>query len=262
MKLLFVTQESPVYLHNFLDAAIFTLIKSKHAIAGIVVLPSQQGKTINEKAQWAIRFYGIIGIARMLPYIMSEMIRGLFFKIRLHNNPGSIAGVISKYNIPIWKFNSVNSDDFAREIAQTEIDLLISIASPQIFSKKIIDILPKGIINYHSSLLPKYRGRQPLFWALLNQENIIGVSVHEVDDQLDNGPILTQITIPVTQQTTLHEAYLLTIKQGPDLLNSAVRKISKGENDRLSNITAKNSYNGKPTKNDLAAFRKSGRRIV
>ena len=62
----------------------------------------------------------------------------------------------------------------------------------QIFKKQIIELAPKGCINLHTALLPKYRGLMPTFWVLKNNEKYTGVSVFFVDKGIDSGPIIVQ----------------------------------------------------------------------
>ena len=70
--------------------------------------------------------------------------------------------------------------------------MLVSILGNQIFKRKLIDLAPKGCINLHTALLPKYRGLMPTFWALKNNEKNTGVSVFFVDEGIDSGPIIIQ----------------------------------------------------------------------
>ena len=58
--------------------------------------------------------------------------------------------------------------------------------------KKILDAPKYGCINYHTALLPKYRGRQPLFWALLNNEKTTGITIHKMDEFIDKGELIIQ----------------------------------------------------------------------
>jgi methionyl-tRNA formyltransferase len=173
----------------------------------------------------------------------------------------SVSNVMSKYKIRRFLTDSVNSEGFIQYIKENKIDLIISIASPQIFAEDILNAPGKGCINYHTALLPKYRGRQPLFWALLNDEKEIGISIHEMDRELDNGPIIVQRRLPVTPGDSLHSLYHKTIKIGPKLLIEALDKLDKECPDRIANDFAQATYNGFPTEEDAKRFRSTGKRM-
>src|SRR3989344_3708141 len=75
----------------------------------------------------------------------------------------------------------------------------------RILPQEIIDFFPKGIINVHPSLLPKYRGPSPISGAIAAGDKETGVTIIKLDDQMDHGPILCQATEPIfltdTQET-------------------------------------------------------------
>ena len=87
-----------------------------------------------------------------------------------------------------------------------------SVFSPMVFKKNLLNSPTFGCINYHTGALPQYRGRQPLFWSILNNEKNIAISIHEMDEKLDNGPIIVQKFIHIEENESLHSLYLKTIK--------------------------------------------------
>lgn len=78
-------------------------------------------------------------------------------------------------------------------------DLGVLVAYGQIINQEILKYFKFGIINLHPSLLPKYRGPSPIQYALLNDENITGVSLIKLEKGLDSGPILAQKIINITK---------------------------------------------------------------
>lgn len=87
-------------------------------------------------------------------------------------------------------------------------DVLLSINYLFIIEKNLIQLPTKFSINFHGSLLPKYRGRTPHVWAIINGEQETGVTAHLINEKLDDGPIVHQIRIPINQDDT-----------GADILN-------------------------------------------
>ena len=85
--------------------------------------------------------------------------------------------------------------EYYEYLKNREVDLIIVASFNQIIKKNLIDLPKKGIVNYHPSLLPHYRGPSPLIWSLLNEEKETGLSVHRLTTKLDGGDLLFQKTI-------------------------------------------------------------------
>ena len=79
------------------------------------------------------------------------------------------------------------------------------VAYGQILPRSVIDIAPRGTINVHSSLLPRYRGAAPIHWAIVNGETETGVTTMMIDEGLDTGPILLKRATPIGPEETTPE---------------------------------------------------------
>ncbi len=77
-------------------------------------------------------------------------------------------------------------------VRKLEPECIVVVAYGQIIPKAILDIAPRGIINVHASLLPRYRGAAPIQWAIARGETETGVSTMLIDEGLDTGPVLLQ----------------------------------------------------------------------
>ena len=91
------------------------------------------------------------------------------------------------------------SVELVRELAP---ECIVVVAYGQIIPKSILDIPPKGIINVHASLLPRYRGAAPIQWAIARGETETGVSTMLMDEGLDTGPVLLQEKTPIDPDET------------------------------------------------------------
>lgn len=80
--------------------------------------------------------------------------------------------------------------------SDSDAELLVCLGDPHIYKKDEIAKYPKGIINIHTSLLPKYRGRHPVDWAMENEEKEVGVTIHYMDEHIDTGDIILQDSVP------------------------------------------------------------------
>jgi methionyl-tRNA formyltransferase len=121
---------------------------------------------------------------------------------------------------------------------------------------------PHGCINVHGGPLPKYRGRLPSFWALLNGERETGVTVHFMNEELDDGPIILQRRVSIVPGETQHSLILKTKRVGTELLLEALDRLEKGSVETLPNDRSQATYNTFPTPEDGRKFRRLGLRFV
>jgi methionyl-tRNA formyltransferase len=84
-------------------------------------------------------------------------------------------------------------------------ELQVVVAYGQILPRAVIDLAPRGTINVHSSLLPRYRGAAPIHWAILNGDPETGVTTMMIDEGLDTGPILLARATPIGPAETTPE---------------------------------------------------------
>jgi len=73
---------------------------------------------------------------------------------------------------------------------------------PYILPKAIVDLPPKGFINFHYGLLPQCRGPQPILWHLLNNDSEAGITLHRLDEGIDTGPVIMQERLPILPTDT------------------------------------------------------------
>jgi methionyl-tRNA formyltransferase len=113
----------------------------------------------------------------------------------------SIIELSNKYNIPIYAGNPRDNvvNDFIEEF---ECDIIVSVNYLFIIDKKIIDIARGLCFNIHGSLLPKYRGRTPHVWSIINGEVQTGITAHVIDEGCDTGPIITQVAVDINKEDT------------------------------------------------------------
>ena len=91
-----------------------------------------------------------------------------------------------------------------------------------IIPREILNVFPKGIINIHPSLLPKYRGPTPVQTAILNGEKTTGVSIIKLDEEIDHGPILGQEKEEILPTDTAESLYKRLFEKGANLLSKVL----------------------------------------
>ena len=116
-------------------------------------------------------------------------------------NSISIIDFCKNHNIPLFKGNPRNGKAY-QFIKNIQVDVLISINFLFLIKPDIINHPKILSFNIHGSLLPKYRGRTPHVWSIINNEKNSGISAHIIDEGCDTGAILSQVIIPISQNDT------------------------------------------------------------
>lgn len=137
------------------------------------------------------------------------------------------------HNIPIYQPTSLKTEEIEKEIRELNPDLIVVVAYGKIIPKNIIDIPKYGIINVHSSLLPKYRGAAPINAAIINGETKTGVTIMYIAEELDAGDIIVTRETEITEEETFLTLHDKLKELGAEALSEAVNMIFAGTNPRI-----------------------------
>jgi methionyl-tRNA formyltransferase len=255
MRLVILTQDAPIYLAPFLDNLFTRLAQTEHEVVAVVSLPPFFKKSRLKEIRERYQFYGTVAFVQMVGYILLNKIRSWL------GQPTSVTRVLQKHHIPRHEVSNVNQPVFLDWLRENQIELVVSVAFPKILKQPLLSAPPKGCINYHTALLPRYRGRMPLFWALLNGESEVGITVHEMDEGIDSGAIITQERLPVDPADSLHDLYIKTTQRGVGVLLKAIEMLAAGDPARLVNDPAQATYFTFPTPDEAYRFRRIGKRF-
>lgn len=137
----------------------------------------------------------------------------------------------------------VGASAFIRRLDVFRPDLIVVGTFPKRLSRELIAVPRLGAINVHVSLLPAYRGALPEFWVIRNGERETGVSIHEMTEEFDAGPILVQESVPIQPDDTLLSLTIrLNARAAPLLLGllaryrAGERPVGEPQDDRRSSI--------------------------
>ena len=102
-----------------------------------------------------------------------------------------------KHAIPVFQPRRVREPECIEELRKYDADIMVVVAFGQILPKEILEMCTYGCVNVHASLLPKYRGSAPIQWAIIDGEEVTGVTTMQMDEGLDTGDMLlkTEVTI-------------------------------------------------------------------
>jgi methionyl-tRNA formyltransferase len=148
--------------------------------------------------------------------------------LRRAPSDSSLAEAAGRLEVPVLHPARVNEEAAVEEIRALGPDLGLSIAYDQIFRHSILELPRLGILNFHAGMLPRYRGRNVINWAILNGEREVGVTAHFVDEGVDTGDILLQRAVPVGWEDTYGDVLCRVVTMMSDLVADAVRAVAAG----------------------------------
>lgn len=123
----------------------------------------------------------------------------------------------------------IRDADVVTRLRRARPEVLVVVAFGQLLPRTILDIPTKGCLNVHASLLPKYRGAAPIPWALIRGETVTGVTIMEIVEEMDAGPILLQRKIPITAEDTAGTLEDRLALLGAEALIETLRAVERGE---------------------------------
>lgn len=131
--------------------------------------------------------------------------------------------------IPVYQPRTLRDGSSDALIAELAPELIVVVAYGCLIPPQLLQIAPYGCINLHVSLLPKYRGSAPIQWAVLNGDAETGVTIMQLDEGLDTGPVLMVEPISIDPNMTSGELFDAVSAIGAKTLVTAVQKLAAGE---------------------------------
>ncbi len=142
--------------------------------------------------------------------------------------PTPVARWAAANSIPCLETDNVNAPDIIEKIAYHHPDLLVVIAFGQKISTKLINLPPKGALNVHASLLPKYRGAAPINWAIVNGETQTGITIITLAETIDTGNIVSRQSTEIYPDETAGLLHDRLAQMAAPLLLSTIETIASG----------------------------------
>ncbi len=147
----------------------------------------------------------------------------------------------SETNWQTIRVKSVNSDEARQALREINPDVVV-VNGTRIISKKTLQSINAPIINMHAGITPTYRGVHGAYWALVEERpDLVGTTVHFIDEGIDTGSIIKQVSFPTTKDDNFCTYPYLHTAAGIPALIDAVRAILAGEVKREKSISDKPS---------------------
>ncbi|OCC15801.1 Methionyl-tRNA formyltransferase [Dissulfuribacter thermophilus] len=131
--------------------------------------------------------------------------------------------------LSILQPEKASSPEFIEEICALKPDFLVVVAYGQILKKSLLECPTIMPVNVHGSLLPKYRGAAPIQWSILNGDETTGITIMQMDEGMDTGPILLMEEVSIGTDETFGELYNRLSQLGARLLVHALKEVANGK---------------------------------
>jgi methionyl-tRNA formyltransferase len=133
-----------------------------------------------------------------------------------------------RYHVPVLAPEKIRDPSFLAALNDWAPELIVVVAYGRILPRPILELPPRGCLNVHYSLLPKYRGAAPAAWTIINGEEKAGVTTMYLVEKMDAGPILLQRKISLAENETAGSLQAKLAPVGADLLLETIAAIEAG----------------------------------
>jgi methionyl-tRNA formyltransferase len=255
IRVVAVTQSDPFFTGRFFETFLEAAGTTGVDLVEIVLL-----RNFNESRTALARrlagFYPPVDLARLA---------GRYLRAQLderRGRPRSVEGIAGRHGVAVRQLDTINDAGYLKTLGERGVDVLLSVAAPEIFRGDTLRAAPH-VLNVHSGRLPDYRGMMPTFWALLDGQPEVVVTVHEMVERLDAGRVIAEFSVPIEDGDSAFEvsrkAKAVAGRQVAALLAGL-----RGEDGPAGRDVepAAGGYHGFPGRSDARRLRATGRSML
>lgn len=171
------------------------ILESRFEVVAVVFATPQRWaifrQALSGKTYFNLKHRNLWSTLKLIPRVLRS-------RMEKKKEAAAVKQMIQQHNVPLWYEFDVNSPEFLEKAQKLTPDLVISAAYPQIFKKGLLDVGRLHAVNFHPSLLPRFRGAHPHFWTIVEGETESGVSAHIMTEEIDDGDLVAQRAFDIT----------------------------------------------------------------
>src|SRR6202047_449651 len=141
---------------------------------------------------------------------------------------GSVAATAAQYGIDAITPANANTPELQQRVAQLQPDFIFSFYYRSMLGAPLLNIARRGALNMHGSLLPRYRGRAPVNWAILKGESVTGASLHYMLEKPDAGALVDQQSVAILENDTALDVSLKVAGAAEQVLRRSLPALAAG----------------------------------
>jgi methionyl-tRNA formyltransferase len=158
---------------------------------------------------------------------------------------GSVAATAADYGLTVITPSNANTPEIERTISDLAPDFLFSFYYRSMLGAPLLKAARRGALNMHGSLLPRYRGRAPVNWAILHGERETGATLHYMVERADAGEIVDQLAVPILQDDDAREVFSKVTVAAETVLARSLPGLVAGTAPRLPQRIEPGQYFGR-----------------
>ena len=156
----------------------------------------------------------------------------------------SVAELAALHGIPAITPDNPNTPEVVEQIRALQPDFFFSFYYREMLKRELLEIPKHGALNMHGSLLPKYRGRVPVNWAIIHGETETGATLHYMTEKPDNGDIVAQQAVPILPDDTALQVFQKVTVAAEIALNGVLPALLAGKAQAVKQDLSKGAYFG------------------
>jgi methionyl-tRNA formyltransferase len=156
----------------------------------------------------------------------------------------SVRDLAFEHHLPVYQPEDPNDPAFVTAMAKLAPDFLFSCYYRHMLKQPLLELPKLSALNLHGSLLPKYRGRVPVNWVLVNGETETGITLHYMEVKADRGDIVAQKRVPITEEDTALTLFARMTVAAEEIMRESYPLLRAGQAPRLAQDHSKASYFG------------------
>ena len=156
----------------------------------------------------------------------------------------SVAALARTHDIPVITPEDPNEPDVIERINRLAPDFLFSFYYRRMLKPALLQLPARGALNMHGSLLPKYRGRVPVNWAVIRGETETGATLHYMTAKPDQGDLVDQLAVPILPDDRAIDVFRKVTVAAELVLDRSLPQLAAGTAPRTPQDLARGSYFG------------------
>ena len=158
---------------------------------------------------------------------------------------GSVAAVAAEYGLKVRLPADANTPSIEAAVARAKPDFVFSFYYRSMLKAPLLNAARRGALNMHGSLLPKYRGRAPVNWAILKGERETGATLHYMVDRADAGDIVDQLAVPILGDDNAQDVFNKVTVAAETVLARSLPLLVAGQEPRQKQQIGPGQYFGR-----------------
>lgn len=257
MKIIFLTQDEPIYILPFFDEFLRNY-HDRFDVAGVFCSRAMGKRNRLQLLKELLSLYGLTGIVRLVARTARAKLLGKLPASKQSRSFHSLEQLCRAFVVPYSGMSNPNDENCVSEVRRSGADLIVSVACPYILKEPMLGLTPKGCLNIHHAPLPNYKGMMPTFWQMFHGERSVGLTIHYMVPKVDEGAALLQESLEIQRNETLDHLIRRSKRHGAHCMARVLGEIEAGTGKPTVLDNSKGSYFTFPTIAEIREFHRKG----